>query len=52
MIALRGVYIYRWILLVVSLQIQLLLLVQVSGVDVAVTPEERLLSIVRVSTLI
>ena len=32
-IALRGVYINRWILLVVTLQIQLLLLVQLTGVD-------------------
>ena len=32
-IALRGVYINRWILLVMSLQIQLLLLVQLTGVD-------------------
>ena len=33
MIALRGMYINRWILLVVALQIQLLLLVQLAGVD-------------------
>ena len=33
MIALRGVYINRWILLVVTLQIQQLLLVQLTGVD-------------------
>ena len=32
-IALRGVYINRWILLVVTLQIQQLLLVQLTGVD-------------------
>ena len=32
-IALRGVYLNRWILLVMSLQIQLLLLVQLTGVD-------------------
>ena len=32
-IALRGVYINRWILLVVTLQVQLLLLVQLAGVD-------------------